>query len=378
MSTLTAAGLAFTTDAKPLADTIGWVAKHLPHKPSHPVLAGILLDVADGQATASAFDYDSAVTATLPVDGDLAGRALVPGRFLADVAKTFPDRPVTVTTTDTTMVVTCGKAKLTLPLMPVEDYPSPPAIPPTVGTVPAVDLAALVTRVGVAADLAGTKGLAFLRGIYLSFGEQLGATASDRYRVATGVADWQRHGGEVDGALVPAGDLIDAAKAFDGAGNVTIGANESLVSLAAGGRSVTTRLVAAAFPVHATQAFFTGRSDQPVTVPTRDLIDALKRADLVRADKTAAVRLDISSDAVGVSARGGDTATVTDETVACDYDGDPISVHFNPLYLADALTHLRSEQAELHIVHPYKPVQITSPADPDLTYQHTVVPIRVH
>lgn len=375
--TTTVTALAFTANARTLADTIGWVAKHLPHKPTHPIMAGILLNVADGQATASAFDYDTAVTAALAVDGDMAGRVLVPGRFLADVTKTFPDKPVTVTTTDTTMVVTCGSAKLTLPLMVVEDYPALPAMPAAVGTVPAVDLAALIARVGIAADVAGNKGLEFLRGIYLTFGETLEATASDRYRAATGTAQWQRDGG-TEAALVPAGLLIDAAKTFDGPGAVTVGCDGNLLGLAAGGRSITARLMAAEFPIHATRTFFPGRSEQPATVPTRDLIAALKRADLVRADKTAPVVLEFHGDAdvVAVSSHSGDTAAVTDEQVACDYDGDPITVRFNPLYLADALTALRSERAELHIAHPYKPVQVTSPDDADLAYQHTVVPIR--
>ncbi|MEV1321988.1 DNA polymerase III subunit beta [Micromonospora arborensis] len=374
--TTTLAGLAFTANARTFADTIGWVAKHLPHKPTHPVMAGILLTVADGQVTASAFDYDTAVTATLGIDSDTTGRVLVPGKFLADVTKTFPDKPVAVTTTDTTMVVTCGSAKLTLPLMVVEDYPALPATPPVVGTIAAVDLAAVITRVGIAADINGNKGLEFLRGIHLTFGDTLEATASDRYRAAVGVATWQPTAGGAETALVPAGMLIDAAKTFDGAGTVTVSCDANLLGLAADGRHVTTRLMNNQFPIHATRTFFPGRSEQPATVPTRDLIAALKRADLVRADKTAPVVLDFDHGVVTVGAHSGDSAAVTDEQVACGYDGDPITVRFNPLYLADALTAMRSEKAELHIAHPYKPVQVTSPNDADLTYQHTVVPIR--
>ncbi|MEU4399747.1 DNA polymerase III subunit beta [Micromonospora orduensis] len=376
--TTTLAGLAFTANARTFADTIGWVAKHLPHKPTHPITAGILLTVADGQVNASAFDYDTAVTATLGIDSDTAGRVLVPGKFLADVTKTFPDKPVTVTTTDTTMVVTCGTAKLTLPLMVVEDYPALPATPPTVGTIAAVDLAALIARVGVAADVAGNKGLEFLRGIHLTFGDTLEATASDRYRAAVGVATWQPVAGGAETALVPAGMLIDAAKTLDGAGNVTVSCDANLLGLAADGRHVTTRLMNNQFPIHATRTFFPGRSEHPATVPTRDLIAALKRADLVRADKTAPVVLEFhgGGDVVTVGAHSGGTAAVTDEQVACDYDGDPVTVRFNPLYLADALTALRSERAELHITHEYRPVQVTSPDDADLAYQHTVVPIR--
>lgn len=376
-TTVAPATPAFTTNARVFADTIGWAAKHLPHKPLHPITAGLLIDVADGQAIVSAFDYDTAATAALPVDGDQPGRALVPGRFLADITKTFPDKPVTVATADTTMVVTCGSVRLTLPLMTAQDYPTLPAAPATVGTVTGLHLAALTTRVGVAADVAGTKGLPFLRGIHLQFGDRLTATASDRYRAATATTAWQPHNGGGGAALVPAGVLIDAAKTFDGPGWVTVGHDGTLLRLAAGGRSITTRLLAEEFPIHATRTFFPGRSDQPVTVPTGDLVAALKRADLVRADKTAPVALHITGGEITVSAHGRDEAPAnTDEAVACDYDGNPVTVHFNPLYLADALTAQRCERAELHIENPFRPVQVTSPDDPDLTYQHTVVPIR--
>ncbi|MBQ1064506.1 DNA polymerase III subunit beta [Micromonospora sp. C41] len=365
----------FTTDAKTFTAAVAWTAKHLPTRPHIPVIAGLLISQHDGITTLAAFDYDTSATTTLNTDGSGNGQALVSGRLLAELAKTFPDKPVTVTV-DTTARITCGSLKLTLPLMTVEDYPTLPATPPTVGEIDADRFADLITRVGLAADTTGASSIQALRGIHLAFtADTVEALGTDRYRAARGHTDWT---GKVDSevtALVPAAVLIDTAKTLHGAGQATVGCDNHLFSITAGGRTVTSRLMADPFPVQMRTAFG-GRGEQPVTMWAADLSAALKRADLVRADKKAAVVLHITGDGLTVTAKGQEIAAETGEHIDCAYFGDPITVRVNPIYLADALHGLASKRAELSISHPHRPINVTSPDDPQLTYQHTVVPIR--
>lgn len=364
----------FQVDAKPFAEQVAWVAKHLPTRPHIPVIAGMLIDADGEQVTLSAFDYDTSATTTMPANGSGSGRALVSGRFLAEIVKTFPDKPVTVTVDGATAQIVCGGIKLTVPLMTVEDYPALPAVPPAIGTIDAGRLADLVTRVGTAADTTGSSAIVSMRGIHLTFaGDRIEALGTDRYRAARGHTDWAGKVDEPVEALVPGAVLLAAVKALDG--QVTVHCDGNLISLAGGTRTVTSRLMAEQFPLQM-RAAFTGRAEQPATVWAAELREALKRADLVRSDKKAAVVLDITGDGLIVSARGGDIAAETGEVIECAYFGEPMTLRVNPLYLADALTGVASKRAELSFTHPHKPINVTAPDDPDLAYQHTVVPIR--
>ena len=120
-----------------LADAVAWTAKSLPTRPSVPVLAGVLMRVADGQLTVSGFDYEVSSQVTVGVQADSDGAALVSGRLLAEITKALPAKPVEVAAVGSHLELVCGSARFTLPTMPVEDYPTLPTMPETAGVVEA-------------------------------------------------------------------------------------------------------------------------------------------------------------------------------------------------------------------------------------------------
>ncbi|TMR39723.1 DNA polymerase III subunit beta, partial [Actinomadura geliboluensis] len=115
----------FRVDRQTLADAVAWAARTLPTRPALPVLAGMLIEVTDkGELTLAGFDYE--VSAHAREDADVAepGRALVPGRLLADIVRNLPPHPVEVFTKGSEVVVRCGPAEFGLLTLPVEDYPT--------------------------------------------------------------------------------------------------------------------------------------------------------------------------------------------------------------------------------------------------------------
>ncbi len=107
--------------------------------PPVPVLAGVLLEATDeGTLKLSTFDYEVSARAELPADVRTAGRVLVSGRLLADISRSLPARPVTLTTEGSKVVVTCGASRFTLLTMSVDEYPSLPQLPEASGRSPAV------------------------------------------------------------------------------------------------------------------------------------------------------------------------------------------------------------------------------------------------
>jgi DNA polymerase-3 subunit beta len=369
-------GIAFTVEAGALATATEQVARRIPRRPAIPTLACLLLEVADGALTVSAFDYEVAASAQVDVVGDTDGRALVSGRLLAELVQRFPDRPVTARVDGTRLAVTCGSVKVKLPLMPAEDYPALPDTPPTVGTVDAEALAAAVTRVYPATDPTVANGVPMLAGIHLRIaGDRIGVEGSDRYRAAIADLAWAPSGPNIDAvALVPATVVYETAKTFGSAGGpvaigLHVGDGGGTIGLTHPAGSVVARLLADKYPN--LPSLFPPRVAHPTTVPVAALTAALKRAQIVHEAKTP-VRLAFTADQVELAAADGDTAL--GDAVDCQHHGEPVTVGVNPDYLLDALTCLRSEDAELHISDPKKPVLLTAPDDH--TYRHLIMPIR--
>lgn len=375
MTTAVATGLAFTADPRRFAAVTDQVARRIPRKPSIPTLGGLLLDIAGGVLTVSAFDYDVAARATLDVTGGSDGRAVVSGRLLAELVKTFPNKPVIAEMDGARLAVTCGATRLTLPLMPADEYPALPDMPPTIGTVDAATFAGAVARVYPASDPTGARGAAMLTGIHLRIVDgRMSVEGSDRYRAAIADLAWQPAAPGIEAnILVPATVLYEAARTYAADAAITIGYHQGigggLVGLAGDVGSIIARLLADRYPM--LSAAFPARVEQPTTVRVDGLSTALKRAQMVHELKSP-VRITFNGGEAEIQSADGDTAL--GDAVECAHHGEPVTVGVNPEYLMDALATLHADVAELHIRDPRQKFLVTAPGDD--AYRHLVMPIR--
>ena len=81
-----------------------------------------------------------------------AGTVLVSGRLLADISRSLPGKPVDVVTDGSRVGLTCGASRFTLLTMPVEDYPTLPAMPEPSGIVAGDVFSQAVAQVSIAAS----------------------------------------------------------------------------------------------------------------------------------------------------------------------------------------------------------------------------------
>src|SRR5687767_5759207 len=194
----------FRVERDALADAVAWTAKSLPSRPSVPVLAGVLLRVADQRLQVSGFDYEVSSQVSVEVQGDADGAALVSGRLLAEITKALPAKPVDIAAVGAHLELVCGSARFTLPTMPVEDYPTLPDMPASAGTVDAAEFATAVAQVAIAAGRDET--LPMMTGVRVELnGSTLAMLATDRYRLALREMQWRPGDPDISiNALVPA------------------------------------------------------------------------------------------------------------------------------------------------------------------------------
>src|SRR5690242_15871580 len=353
----------FRVERDALADAVAWTAKSLPSRPSVPVLAGVMLRVAQGRLTVSGFDYEVSSQVSTDVQADADGAALVSGRLLAEITRALPAKPVDVAAVGSHVEITCGSARFTLPTMPVEDYPTLPEMPATAGTVDAATFAAAVAQVAIAAGRDDT--LPLLTGVRIELeGNTLALLATDRYRLAVRELEWRPDDPQVSmAALVPARTLADTAKALGPVGGeVTValargGAGEGMIGLAGGTRRTTSRLLEGDFPKV--------RSLRPAThsaqakVPVSALTEVVRRVALV-AERATPIRMSFSDDGLVVEAGGTEDARAS-EAMDCEYTGEAMTIAFNHQYLLDGLAALDGPVAVMSFTDPKKPA-IIAPA----------------
>ncbi|MBN6035583.1 DNA polymerase III subunit beta [Amycolatopsis sp. 195334CR] len=366
-----------------LADAVAWVARSLPSRPPVPVLGGVLLEASDSSEsdalTVSGFDYEVSATVGVPATIADGGRMLVSGRLLADITKALPAQPVEISVDGARASITCGNAKFSLPTMPVEDYPQLPAQPAFAGELAGEVFGQAVAQVAVASGKDDT--LPMLTGMRLEIsGDAVTLVATDRFRLAMREFTWKPAEGLADAAvLVPARTLAEAAKSMGGSGatvKLALASGEGLLGLSGSGRYATTRLLDAEFPPY--RQLLPASHTSRAVIGVGALAEAIKRVSLV-AERGTQVRLEFSEGLLRLSA-GGDDEGSAEEELPVDYEGEAVTIAFNPGYLVDGLGALHADRAELTFTTPNRPALI-KPADEEGNvvpgYLYLLMPVRL-
>jgi DNA polymerase III subunit beta len=375
------------------AEAVAWTARALPARPTVPVLAGMRLAADGDQLTLSSFDYDVSAQAKLPVDTQSPGSALVSGKLLNEISRNLPARPVQISSDGGRAVLTCGSTTFNLLTMPEDEYPALPEMPPAAGTVGSDAFATAVSQTAVAAGRDDT--LPSLTGVRIEIeGDTLTLISTDRYRLAVRELKWTPSRPDLSAAvLVPAKALTDTAKSLTTAAEVSIAlalpgddhagspgaisyGGDGMIGFEASGRRTTTRLLSGEFPRYRT--LLPSATTATAELSTAMLIESVRRVALV-AERNTAVRLTFAPGNLTLEAGTGDEAQA-DEVIEASFDGDELSIAFNPNYLLDGLAQMDSDSTRIAFTEAGKPALLTGKPGPDGTaeYRYLLMPFRLN
>lgn len=362
----------FQVNRDVFSEAVSFAVKLLPQRTTLPILSGVLIETTDSGLTLSSFDYEVSAQTEIAAEVEEAGKILVSGRLLADIASRLPNSPVQFSTDDGRILVTCGSAKFTLLSMPVEEYPTLPQVAAQSGLLPAEAFATAVAQVAVAASRDDVTPV--ITGVQLEVSENsLTLVATDRYRVAVRSIDWDSGDSgstETLTALVPARTLQEIGKTFGHSGTISVAITNTddreLIAFRADRKTVTSLLIKGNFPP--VKRLFPETVDNYAVINTSELIEAVRRVSLVL-EREAALRFTFTIDGVTLEAIGSEQAQAS-ESIDAHLNGSDTVVSLKPAFLLDGLGAVHSEFVRISFTkteNPNKPgpVLITSQSSKD-------------
>jgi len=361
----------FQVNRDVFSEAVSFAVKLLPQRTTLPILSGILIEATETGLMLSSFDYEVSSQTEIAAEVEEPGRILVSGRLLADIASRLPAAPVSFSTEDGRIVVSCGSANFTLLSMPVEEYPTLPQVSAQSGTLSAESFASAVSQVAVAASRDDVTPV--ITGVQLEITESsISLVATDRYRVAVREIDWTASEDSIDSvtALVPARTLQEIGKTFGHSGSISVAITSTddreLIAFQADKKTVTSLLIKGNFPP--VKRLFPEVVDNYAVINTAELIEAVRRVALVL-EREAALRFTFTMDGLTLEAIGSEQAQASESIDAFLTGGDTV-VSLKPAFLLDGLGAVHSEFVRISFTkteNPNKPgpVLITSQSSKD-------------
>ena len=338
----------FTIEQSKLVDVVNWVSRSLSTRPIQTALLGIVIDAEGSKVVLSGSDLETASRATTDAEVATSGKVLVPGKLLADISRSLPNKPVTIQLDGTRVLVNAGTAKFTLPILPINEYPNLPDMPEVLGSLDTETFNHAVSQVATAAGK--DESLLSLTGIHVEVkGENITMAATDRYRLAVRELTFNPARPNTEAvALIRSRTLLETTKALTNAKNINIAlapatSNDRLAGFQTETKTTTTRLLDGTFPPY--RHLIPQESLTTTVIEVSPFLEAVRRVALVT-DKTIPLKLTFTGNTVTLEAGGGDEAQAN-EVFEIQKTGEDLSIAFNPNYLLDGLHAISAPYAQI-------------------------------
>lgn len=355
-------------DRDDLADIFSRANRAIGARTAIPVLQGLLCEVSGSSLWVTGTDHEMTIRASTTVEVMEEGRAVIPGKLLADAVRRMPPGAVTIGFQEGDIELIGKGPRFSIRPLNAEDFPE---ISETTGEGVEVDgeeLTSAINQVVVAASADSARPI--LTGVlFESSPEGLRMVATDSYRLA--VRDLAGVGLEGTG-LVPARGLRELPRTI-GAAKVSarLGEREAVFSSERG--TLRLRLIEGAFPKY--RSLLPESYPNQVVVKREDVLEALGRVSLVAEDHIP-VRLKLTEGGVEVTVTRQDVGGES-EHIAGTFTGsdEEVAVAFNPRYLADGVTAIDTDEVRIRVIDGVRPSVVDSGEGQEFIY--LLMPVRV-
>lgn len=364
-------GMKITCSRDDLAAKLGIVSRGLSTRGTVQILAGVLLQVQDGNLELAATDMELSLRTKLDANVEGEGSAVVPGRLLTDIVRLLPEEEVVVEhrVEESTVTVTSGSSESRLRTYAVEDFPRlPDPALASLSTLDAEPLLETVARVSRAASRDESRPV--LTGILVRFeGSNLIMAATDSYRMAVKETPVTGTAPELD-AIVPARALDELRRIAAGGGEIRLGTLDNHVVFGADDTWLTTRRIDGQFPSYS--QLLPESFEHEVKLPREEFLDVIRRAG-VMAQRSTPLRLRFAEGELTVSAQTQDIGEAR-EQMPVGFSGEALEIGFNPSWLRDGIESVIEDEFTLKLINPLRPAVI---AESGGDFWYLIMPIRL-
>ena len=357
----------------------------IDRKAAHNVLACVHIAASDDGLTFTATDYDVTVRAEVSATIEEPGAALVNGKTLFDVVRVLPDgASVELTAQDNHRVrIEAGRAYYHLNGMAPEEFPEvieegdgksllldkvqvEAMLRRTLFSVSVDDNRPALNGVLVEIEPAETDGHAVLRMV-----------STDGHRLSK--VERTIEAGDYDGTrwrcIIHRRGAAELQRIFEGSDPTVriefLGRN---VVFSSDKARLQVRQIEESFPEY--QRVIPEQGDVTVTVSKEALGAAIRRvSSLGSSGKHNMLRVDLGDGRLSLEVVHHDFGEAHEELEIPDYDGQKVSVGFNPKYLLDVFSVIDAETVTLEMSDQFSPCLVTSEDEPGAIF--VVMPMRL-
>ncbi|KGG25466.1 MULTISPECIES: DNA polymerase III subunit beta [unclassified Prochlorococcus] len=370
------------------------VSRAVASRPTHPVLANVLLtaDAGTDRLSLTGFDLSLGIQTALTASVESSGAITLPARLLGEiVSRLSNDSPITLATDEAGEQVELKSLSGSYQMrgMSADDFPELPLVES--GKAVKVNAKALLKALrGTLFASSSDEAKQLLTGVHLHFdGKAMEAAATDGHRLAvlsladalsveTTFSSDMDDEGENFAVTLPSRSLREVERliaGWRGDDQVSLFCDKGQVVFLAADQVVTSRTLDGTYPNY--RQLIPDGFARSFDVDRRAFISALERIAVLADQHNNVVKVsgDSTSELLQISADAQDVGSGS-ESLSAEFTGEAVQIAFNVRYVLDGLKVMDSDRIVLRCNAPTTPA-IISPKDDDIGFTYLVMPVQI-
>ncbi len=374
-----------------LNNSLQLVSKAVSSRPTHPILANILLTADQGTNKISLTGFDLNLGIQTSFDGTVknSGAITIPSKILSEIVNKLPNEtPVSLEVDENSesILIKSDRGSFNLKGIPSDDFPNLPFVESgaSLNIDPNSFLKALKSTI-FASSNDDSKQL--LTGVNFTFKQNyLESASTDGHRLAVTLIGNKEHIENKNNLSLDQGDFsvtIPTRSLREIEKLISLRSSENSIKLfydkgqlviTSSNQIITTRTLEGTYPNYS--QLIPDNFSKIFNFNTKKLIDALERIAVLADQQSSVVKIKLDdSDLASISADAQDIGNAN-ELIPVSYSGEDFDIAFNVRYLLEGLKVVASENVLLKCNLPTTPA-VFVPEDNINSFTYLVMPVQV-
>lgn len=341
----------FNVSSTVLQSSLQPIGKVIASKNALPILDCFLFSLNGNTLTVTASDSETRLVTTLEViDGEGASSIAVPAKVLLDLLKELPEQPITFEINDSTfeIVIYFKNGKYNFVGQDAALYPQGSQVGVDAPSV-SIGAQSLLSGIGSSLFAAGDDELRpVMSGVYFDIQtESLTFVASDTQKLVR-LRNTEVKSPEPFSFILPKkpANILRNMLSRE-TGEVSIKSDGKNVYVSYPGFEMVCRLIEGRYPNY--NSVIPQGYPYKVTVDRISFLNALKRVSVFSNPNSCLVKLHLKDNLITVFGQDIDFSTSAEESIACQFDGNELSIGFKVTNLIEILGNISTEDVVLEL-----------------------------
>lgn len=341
-----------------------------------PILSNVLLRAEGNRLDLTATDLDVTVSCSVEAKVEIAGGTTIPVKKFFGICRELSHPEIELSTDEKHQTtLSAGNSFYRINGLAAEDFPPMPQFSEKKRVTLAQEkLRGMLKRTAFAISTDESRYV--LNGIYHTLkNHKVTLVATDGRRLAL-VEEEVEVATESEGEfIVPTKAINELTRLLQPAGEISIRYTDNQVAFELKGEKspaiqIISKLVEGNYPNY--RQVIPTEFKERVTLVREELLQALRRAEIMTSDKSNSVKMAFSRNSLSITANTPEVGEAR-ESLAIQYKGPDIAIAFNPVYLMDPLKALEGDEVYMELNDELSPGVVKT----NIPFLYVIMPMRM-